>query len=222
MSHKHTKNKRKRFGRPVWRNSTKTIKVSPMRYYAPDTLEGIKEAVEEAITDRLPIRAVGSGHSFSETPITDGIMLDTNELHQVLRHPYGGNNHMIEVEAGIKIHDLNEQLDKKKLCISTMGGIDHQSLAGALSTGTHGSSMGFGTMAEMIKSIVLVSQDLKDPDKVAVYRIEKKSNQVTEKDDSVDHLIIDDDVFNSAAVCFGTMGIIYSYVMEGGRYVLSK
>ena len=214
MIDNHASNIKWKFRRPIWKNSTKTIKVSPLKIASPKSLDDLKEVVQQALIEEIPVRAVGSGHSFSEAPVADGILLLPDKLNKLKTTSYTDNKRLVEVEGGIRLRDLNKKLDNHKLCIPTMGGIDHQRIAGALSTGTHGSSMGFGTMAEMVRSIVLVSHKKDNPNQVWVFRIEKQSDPVTKKDNEVDEIIYDDDIFNSAVVCFGTMGIIYSYVLE--------
>ncbi len=226
MPRKHNKNKKSFFGRPVWRNSTKTISVHPLRFYQPETLDDLKEMVQEAIDTNTTIRAVGSGHSFSDAPQAEGILLDTDHLNKLSKYKFSKAENLFEVEGGIKVKELNKRLDQAGYCIPTMGGIDHQSIAGALSTGTHGSSLDFGAMSKMIKSIVLVTHDQDDPKKVKVYRIERSgNNSITDTAGYTGPEIIKDDaVFHSAVVCFGSMGIIYSYVLEVEKmyYLLEK
>ncbi|MTI20524.1 FAD-binding protein [Fulvivirga sp. RKSG066] len=216
MSKKHLKNKKTFFGRPVWRNSIKTIRVEPLRYYSPENLEQVMEAVQEGIDKGLTVRAVGSGHSFSPAPKAEGILIETDHLEKIEPYKFTSEEGFFEVEGGIKLEHLNESLDKLGYCIPTMGGIDHQSVAGAISTGTHGSSMEFGAMANMVHSIVLVTQDLEDHNKAKVYRIERSEGSHLTKDATYDgpELLLDDDFFNTALVCFGSMGIIYSYVLK--------
>ncbi|MDN5202465.1 FAD-binding protein [Fulvivirgaceae bacterium BMA10] len=227
MSNQHRKNKKSFFGRPIWQNSTKTIKVAPQRYYQPESLQDVLEMVQEGIDTKTPVRAVGSGHSFSDAPKAEGILIDTDKLNR-LSGIYNFTNkqgHYFEVEGGIKVHELNAALDKAGYCIPTMGGIDHQSIAGAISTGTHGSSLLFGAMSNMVKSIILVTHDLQDKSKAKTYRIERAgSNALTNDPDyQGPELIQDDDIFNSAVVCFGVMGIIFSYVLEVDKmYYLSE
>ncbi len=227
MSNQHRKNKKKFFGRPVWQNSTKTIEVTPQRYYQPETLKDLLDMVQEGIDTGTPVRAVGSGHSFSLAPKAEGILIDTDKINKLNAYEFanqGGN--YFEVEGGIKLRDLNRRLEKLGYCIPTMGGIDHQSMAGAISTGTHGSSLGFGAMSKMVKSMVLVTHDLDAPGKAKAYRVERAgSNGLTNPADyNGPELVQDDDVFNTAMVCFGSMGIIFSYVVDVDRmfYLLEK
>lgn len=218
MANKHLRNRKSFFGRPVWRNSTKTLKVNPLKYYTPKTLDDLITIVKEAIESQIEVRAVGSGHSYSTAPEATEILVDTDDLGQFIG-PYKHttqNSPLFEVQGGIKMKALNKKLDSLGYCISAMGAIDHQSAAGAISTGTHGSSMAFGTMSNMVKSMVIVTNDLADPVKVKVYRLEPV-NGITDPSqypDDQPQLIQEDDAFYSALLGFGCFGIIYSYVME--------
>lgn len=213
---RHTRNKIRIDGKPAWRNSSKTLTVEPKKYFEPKNLKDIEEIVQRAITEGVSVRAVGSGHSFSKAPVAEGFLIDMDRVTSLEPYAYRLKERHYEVGAGIKIHDLNEELDKLGLAISTMGGIDHQSISGAISTGTHGSSLDFGAISKMVKSMVLVTQDLTDPTKAETIRIEPKDG-ITNKalyKDTEPRLIQDDDLFNAALVCFGTMGIISSLVVE--------
>ena len=227
MSSKHRKNKKSFFGRPVWRNSTKTIEVTPQRYYQPESIQDVVEMVQEGIDTNTPVRAVGSGHSFSSAPKAEGILIDTDKLNKLDVYEFANKNgNYFEVQGGIKLHDLNLKLDTLGYSIRTMGGIDHQSIAGAISTGTHGSSLTFGAMSQMVKSIVLVSHDLNDLNKAKAYRIERSGKEALTDPSNYKgpELKQDDDFFNSAVVCFGALGIIVSYVLEVEEmfYLLEK
>ena len=181
----------------------------------PSGLDELIAIVQKGIDDNLPVRAVGSGHSFSSAPKSEGLLVCTDKLGKIEQYPYAGNSNFIEVQGGIKLHHLNEKLESLNLCIPTMGGIDHQSIAGAISTGTHGSSHLLGGMSKMVRSMVLVTQDLNDSSKAKAYRIEPASRPLNDSATCAGpDLIQDDDIFNAAVVCFGMMGLIYSYVME--------
>ena len=213
MAKKHQVNQKLYFGRPVWRNSTKTLKVHPLKYYYPKDIKELISIVDEGIRNNVNVRAVGSGHSYSRAPEANGLLVDTSELDQVKRYNNTQTNgNYFEVEAGIKVKALNKTLDKAGFCISAMGGIDHQSIGGAISTGTHGSSLKFGAMSKMVKSIVLISHDLTDDSQVQVYRIEPTAG-FTDPSKCKEQLITDDEVFLSTLVSFGCLGLIYSFVL---------
>jgi hypothetical protein len=134
---------------------------------------------------------------------------------------------LIEVEAGIKIADLNEKvLYERNLGLQNMGGYDGQTMMGAISTSTHGSGITLPPFPDMLRSLVLATTGKwdgttisgnKDGDEgVYLYRIEP-SDGITDpakyNDPSI-QLIQDDDCFNSVICSMGCMGIVYSIVLE--------
>src|SRR5690606_16142403 len=115
MGHKkHKVNRKKFFGRPVWRNSVGNITTHPLKYYQPEFLQDILEIVNEAIESQMPVRAVGSGHSYSQAPHTEGLLIDTSLLNRNLgKYRFTARQgHFVEFEGGIKVHDMNKELDK--------------------------------------------------------------------------------------------------------------
>ncbi|HET8896696.1 MAG TPA: D-arabinono-1,4-lactone oxidase, partial [Protaetiibacter sp.] len=65
----------------------------------------------------------------------------------------------VRLAAGTRLHRLPELLAPYGLALPNMGDIDRQSIAGATSTGTHGTGLGFGGLATMITGAVLVTGD---------------------------------------------------------------
>ncbi len=132
---------------------------------------------------------------------------------------------LIEMEAGITIHDLNPQLDARNLGLTNMGGYDGQTIVGAISTSTHGSGIGLGPFPDMVRSLVLATTGAWSGktvggggpvDGVYLYRIEPTggiTNPATYTDPSI-ALIQDDDCFNATICSMGCFGVIYSVVIE--------
>ena len=63
---------------------------------------------------------------------------------------------LVRVRAGIRIRELNALLDDQGLGLSNMGGYDHQTVAGVISTSTHGSGIRFGPLNDVVRSLDLV------------------------------------------------------------------
>lgn len=59
-------------------------------------------------------------------------------------------NKTVTVEAGIRVYKLNEVLQKNGLALSNLGSISEQSIAGAISTATHGSGINFGNISSQV------------------------------------------------------------------------
>src|SRR5262249_5582041 len=63
---------------------------------------------------------------------------------------------LVHVQAGIKIKDLVADLGSVGLGLPTMGAAGLQSLAGAFSTGTHGSDFGLPLLGDFVRAVHLV------------------------------------------------------------------
>ena len=66
---------------------------------------------------------------------------------------------LVRVEAGITIRRLAEALDSYGLAMENQGDIDRQTLAGAISTATHGTGAAFRNLSAQLESVELVLAD---------------------------------------------------------------
>ena len=57
----------------------------------------------------------------------------------------------------MRLRELNRHLDDNGLALSNMGGYDAQTVAGVMSTATHGSGIAFGPIADAVRSLELVA-----------------------------------------------------------------
>jgi L-gulono-1,4-lactone dehydrogenase len=197
--------------RKRWRNHTGNQSVEPLRIYRPATLDELREIVQTA-AGLATVRAVGSGHSWSDVALTTGFLIRTDRLGDplavdCLRRDWDGP-HLERVEAGMRIRALNQMLAKKDLALTQMGGYDAQTVAGVVSTSTHGSGIGFGPLNDFVQSLDLVVAD------GSVHRIERPGGPTDGGAFAREHpgwsLHQDDHVFNAAAVGMGSMGVIYA------------
>jgi FAD/FMN-containing dehydrogenase len=202
--------------RVTWSNVIGKHRVEPFKYLIPGTLHDIVAAVRDAEECGHRIRAVGSGHSYSDVAITDGHLVDMSRLCQILNldknklYRAHQEKYLVEVEAGITVESLNRKLDRQGLALLNMGAIDEQTISGAIATGTHGAGRNLPALSGMVRSLVLVAAEGK------VYRIEPSEGLTDpEKHTDVDiELIQDDDTFRSVVVSLGCTGIVYSYILE--------
>ncbi len=200
-----------------WANTVGTHSVNARYYAIPKSLDDIVEIVKRAEREGKRLKAIGSGHSFSDVAIPDHYLVDISKLRKVLdieRYPLrAGVERKVHanVEAGMTIQRFNKRMDKKyELSVVNMGGIDNQTLAGAISTGTHGTGRYLPAFPGMVKSMLLVTSGGKK------VRIEP-SNGITDKskynERGVD-LVQNDDDFYSAVLGLGCFGVIYSFILE--------
>ncbi|GAA1763770.1 D-arabinono-1,4-lactone oxidase [Agromyces humatus] len=139
----------------MWRNWARTEAVRPVRVERPATAEAVQRAVQAAAASGLRIKPVGSGHSFTGIAIAPGVQLDLTELSGVIDADVATGR--VTLAAGTRLHQLPALLAPYGLALPNMGDIDRQTIAGATSTGTHGTGLGFGGLATQIVAVKLVT-----------------------------------------------------------------
>lgn len=107
---------------------------------------------------------MGSGHSFSEiaAPLPSGertevTALDLSEWTGIT--DVAPDRRTVTVRGGTPLHLLNELLDRLGLALPNLGDIDRQTVAGAISTGTHGTGAKLGGLATQVAALELILAD---------------------------------------------------------------
>ncbi|MGW2386380.1 D-arabinono-1,4-lactone oxidase [Streptomyces sp. YU58] len=144
-------------GRGVWRNWAGNVAVRPVRDVAPASVDELRAVVRQAAEDGLAVKPVGSGHSFSATAATEGVLIRPDRLTSI--RTIDRNAGIVTVEAGTRLSDLNAALAQRGLSLTNMGDIMVQTVAGATSTGTHGTGRDSAAIAAQIRGLELVTAD---------------------------------------------------------------
>jgi FAD-linked oxidoreductase len=103
------------------------------------------------------VSVAGSGHSFTEAALTEGTMIDVGALSGVLDADRASG--LVRVGAGTVLAELNEELHRLGLAMENLGDIDRQTVAGAISTGTHGTGAKLRNISAQIEAVELVLAD---------------------------------------------------------------
>lgn len=140
-----------------WRNWAGTATARHRYRERPNDLAGIVAAVGRARHAELPVKPLGNGHSFTGVGVTDGVALDLSSWTGVLSADV--TTGMVTVRSGTRLRELNTVLDAMGLAMSNLGDIDAQTIAGAVSTGTHGTGARLGGIATQIEALELVLAD---------------------------------------------------------------
>ncbi|MEV6651504.1 D-arabinono-1,4-lactone oxidase [Streptomyces sp. NPDC051219] len=141
----------------TWRNWAGNITARPVREVSPASVEELSEAVRRAAEDGLRVKAVGSGHSFTATAATDGLLVRPDLLTGI--RDIDRRAGRVTVEAGTPLKRLNVALAREGLSLTNMGDIMEQTVAGATSTGTHGTGRDSASIAAQITALELVTAD---------------------------------------------------------------
>jgi L-gulonolactone oxidase len=138
-----------------WRNWAGDQSCKPAEIERPNDVKAVIEAIDRATSRGRKVKVAGSGHSFNGSVLTDGLLLSLDRMNHVLDVDREAG--LVRVEAGITLRALNEVLADNRAAIENLGDIDHQSIAGATATGTHGTGGRFRNLSSTLHSIELVT-----------------------------------------------------------------
>lgn len=174
-----------------WQNWSGSAGGTPKQILYPRTEAQIIDAVNEARENGGRLRVVGSGHSFMPLVPTPDTLISLDEF-TGLEH-IDTETQQATVRAGTKIKALGELLDRHGLAQINLGDIDVQSIAGAISTGTHGTGITLGSIATQVTALTLVTAD-----GTALHCSETE----------------DREVFKAAQVSLGVLGVISRVTLQ--------
>ncbi|KQC31343.1 FAD-binding protein [Flagellimonas eckloniae] len=183
--------------------------------------ENFQWLMQHALNNNIKLRAMGSGWSFTKVGVTEGGLIDTASLNfsfpltqKYVHANYAhGPEDLYFVQCGTIIYEINNRLDAKNppRSIKASGASNGQTVAGALSTGTHGAAFNVGAIPDFVAGLHLVTGP-----NTHIW-LERASYPVASQE-FVDwlgaDLIQDDDLFNAALVSFGSFGFIHGVMIE--------
>ena len=221
----------------LWTNKHGTVRARPTRLYhlgnrwmppqPPPTsrrwkpgLAALQALVQTAEKLNVSVRALGGGWSLSDVAVTPDFMADTRTLNR-LEIGFTSENcdpsldgmrdRLVFAQCGIAVLELNTELQLRGFSIPTSGASNGQTIAGAISTGTHGAANQVGAMQDFILGFHLVSEGGEH------CWIERQSRPAVTQafcDILGTRLVRDDRLFNAALVSFGSFGLIHAVLFE--------
>ncbi|MGW7026938.1 D-arabinono-1,4-lactone oxidase [Streptomyces xanthophaeus] len=144
-------------GPTAWRNWAGNVRATPARTVTPRSVGELQDAVRRAAEQGLRVKAVGTGHSFTAAAATDGVLVRPQALAGIREIDRAAGT--VTVAAGTVLKDLNLALAAEGLSLTNMGDIMEQTVAGATSTGTHGTGRDSASIAAQIRALELVTAD---------------------------------------------------------------
>ncbi len=120
----------------------------PLRVERPGSTDEVAALVGAAHRQQQRVKVIGAGHSFTPAAMTSGVLVSLERMRTV-RH-VDRERQRVTVEAGITLRALADELDAVGLAMPNLGDINVQSVAGAISTATHGTGRDWGNIATTI------------------------------------------------------------------------
>ena len=124
-------------------------------FAAPVQLPTSVAELQRLVAGERQVHAVGTGHSFSAVADTRGALVSVAGLPEEFEVVAGGD--AIRASAGMTFAELAPRMEAAGLALHNMGSLPHISLAGAFSTGTHGSGDRLPCMAAAVREVELVT-----------------------------------------------------------------
>lgn len=174
----------------LFRNWSRVFSSRPQQFVQPDSEQELIALVQDAVANQKRIRVVGAGHSWSAIALTDQVMINLDHYHQVLH--LDKEKRQVTVQAGMRLKDLISYLEKHDMALSNLGSIAEQSVAGAISTGTHGTGIEHGILATQVIGMRLITG----------------TGEVLDLDES------SGDLWRAALVSLGCLGIISTVTLQ--------
>jgi len=174
----------------TFENWARTLRFKPERFCEPADEAQVVAIVKDAAARGGHVRVQGGGHSWSDFIVTDDTLVSLDKLNRglvadVLKKRY-------TVQAGIRLHNLLDNLTNDGLALKNLGSITQQSIAGATATGTHGTGIRLGNLSTYIVGMKLVTGT-------------GDVLTITDKDT---------ELLNAARVSIGALGIVTEVTLE--------
>lgn len=138
-----------------WSNWSGLERARPSRVETPGDVASVVAEVERARADGTTVKMVGSGHSFTAVATPEHVMLRPERLTGIVAVDRAAMT--VTALAGTQLKELNTDLERLGLSLHNMGDIAEQTLAGAISTGTHGTGGVAAGLAAQVVGLELVT-----------------------------------------------------------------
>ncbi len=141
-----------------WTNWAGNQHARPGRVVTPASTGELGAVIRQAAEEGRTVKAVGSGHSFTAIASAgDGVLVRPHGLTAVRELDREAGT--VTVESGLPLSRLNRLLEATGLSLTNMGDIEVQTVAGATSTGTHGTGRDSGSLSAQIRALEIVLAD---------------------------------------------------------------
>jgi FAD-linked oxidoreductase len=138
----------------AWRNWSGWVASNPDTHHAPESETELTELLPKAAG---PIRVMGAGHSFTPLGAEARTLITLENLAGLI--DTDTTSRRATVRAGTPLYALGPALFEQGLALINQGDIDRQALAGAVSTGTHGTGVGLGNFSSMVTGLRIATAD---------------------------------------------------------------
>jgi len=131
------------------------VQGEPRQVVRPRSMDELARLVRGFGRDGRRVRVVGAGHSFTPLVQTDDVLVSLDEMQGIESIDTAAGR--ATVLGGTRLKHLGDALLEHGMAQENLGDIDVQSISGAISTGTHGTGMRFGSLSTQVEGLTLVT-----------------------------------------------------------------
>lgn len=147
------------------------------------------QELQELVAQSQKVKGLGTRHAFNQIADCDQSLISTQNLNQIDR--LDQQTQTVTVESGIRYGELCQFLYERGYALANLASLPHISVAGAISTGTHGSGMQNGNLGTAVSAVEFITAD-----------------------GSLVHLTREDEDFHGAIVSLGALGVITQITLD--------
>lgn len=145
-----------RYRRGSWIDWYRVFRCRPRQYAEPAS----EAEICRLVADADKVRVVGAGHSFNAAPLSDELLISLDRFNQAtVRDDPSSDGKIADVQAGIRLRDLNRVLAEHDAALPVAGSTDPQSIGGLIATDLHGTGRDHGFLSECLRSLRIVDAD---------------------------------------------------------------
>jgi xylitol oxidase len=154
---------------PRLKNWAENLTYSTDNVQYPKTVEEVQQIVKK----HPKLKALGTRHCFNTIADSKDDLLSTKEMNKVVS--LDTKAHTVTVEGGIKYGELAPYLHQHGFALHNLASLPHISVAGSITTATHGSGIKNGNLSSAVTGLEIVIADgsvvhlskAKDPEKLS-------------------------------------------------------
>lgn len=175
-----------------WSNWAETAQGSFEQFFTPHNTEELQSLVETAYKNGKRIRVIGASHSFSPIALPEEICISLHEMRGL--DSVDAASGEATFWGGTYLYEIGPILKEHGLALENMGDIQEQTIAGAVSTGTHGTGITLGSISNQVASWEWI-------DGTGTYHKHRRLNE-------------EDPLANSLQVSLGLLGILVKVTLK--------
>lgn len=173
------------------KNWARSFEFHPKEILSPKTTKELQEIIRRAYEEKSIVRTRGSGHSWTGLIKSANFFVHLDEMQGLIS--VDKENNRARAWAGTKLSLFGEEAFKHGMAMANQGDINRQSLAGACTTGTHGTGLTLQSVSNQVSQMTLVTGQGE------ILDIDQNKNS---------------ELLKAAGVSFGSLGIISEMSMN--------